>query len=62
MVVFLFIDAGISADFLKDGSANRENFQEWKINTTIANTFKEIFPEDEFFPLPRDHEVFKIFL
>lgn len=58
---FLFIDAGISADFLIGGAASRQNFPEWKINKKIATFFKKIFPENEFFPLPRDHEVFKIF-
>lgn len=61
---FLIIDAGVTASFLRGrnaGYAQSHSFAEWEVAPEIAEAFAEVFPENRFEPLPRDHPLFRMF-
>ena len=60
---FLFIDAGINAEFLQADAAlgQRHSFAAWEVTPVIAEQFRRVFPDREFKPLPRDHPFFQGF-
>ena len=59
---FLYIDAGIAAEFLrKDKVDQYHSFAEWEVRSEIKEIFKELFPEIAFLPLERNHDIFNIF-
>ena len=60
---FVYIDAGINADFLdeKSNQGQHHSFANWKVTQTLAKVFEKVMPESSFTPLPRSHEIFKIF-
>jgi len=60
---FLYIDAGINADFLDEASnqGQHHSFANWQVTQTLAKVFEKVIPESSFTPLPRSHEIFKIF-
>jgi len=60
---FIFIDAGISASFLR-GNVNlgqSHSFAEWKVSPEVGEAFKAVYPENPFRPLPRSHGLFRSF-
>jgi hypothetical protein len=60
---FVFIDAGINAEFLR-GSASagqHHSFADWDAMPELKEAFKEVFPEKEFEPLNRKHPIFRSF-
>ncbi len=60
---FLFIDAGISASFLRDDpfAGQHHSFAEWEETPEIRKVFKSIFPNKGFKALPRRHAVYRSF-
>ncbi len=60
---FLFIDAGISAEFLRGETAHgqRHSFAEWEAIPELDAAFAEVFPDRSFEPLSRAHPVFRSF-
>lgn len=59
---FLYIDAGISASFLRDGNAvygQSHSFAEWQVTPQLETLFRELYPESRFEPLPRSHPLFR---
>ncbi len=60
---FLFIDAGINAEFLRDNPelGQRHSFAEWDASPEIKTAFAAVFPGKNFRPLPRSHLLFSVF-
>ena len=59
---FIYIDAGINAEFLQQGSAGQHHsFAEWRVCPPVGNAFKEVFKGSEFEALKRSHPLFKSF-
>ena len=60
---FLFIDAGINAEFLRENVefGQHHSFGEWDACPALKEAFAPVFPGKTFRPLPRSHIVFKIF-
>jgi hypothetical protein len=60
---FLYIDAGITAEFLRDQAqlGQHHSFGEWAANPKLSDTFATLFPEQPFRPLPRSHPIFRTF-
>ena len=60
---FLFVDAGITAEFLRGQGlmGQHHSFGEWEADPDLQAAFQELFPEAEFTPLPRSHELFRAF-
>jgi hypothetical protein len=60
---FLFIDAGINAEFLRADVryGQHHSFGEWDACPEIKAAFKAVFPDKTFRPLRRSHELFKSF-
>lgn len=60
---FLYIDAGINADFLdeKSNQGQHHSFANWQVTQTLAQVFEKVIPESAFNPLPRSHKIFKLF-
>ena len=56
---FLYLDAGIKADFL--GSDLGHSYAAWEPRPEVANLFKQLFPGKPLLPLPRDHDMFSCF-
>ncbi len=59
---FLFIDAGITAEFLRTvpGAGQHHSFAEWRASPEIAAAFAELFPGKSFQPIPRSHPIFRM--
>lgn len=61
---FLFIDAGITTEFLRDrrafGQSQSHSFGEWEATPELAAAFKTVFPNRSFKVLPRSHRLFRI--
>jgi hypothetical protein len=60
---FIFIDAGINAEFLR-GSANagqHHSFGDWDAVPELKDAFKAIYPDKDFKPLKRDHPIYRSF-
>ncbi len=61
---FIFIDAGISADFLRQGEAGfgqSHSFAEWRVTPELESVFARIYPDKRFQALPRSHPLFGAF-
>ena len=60
---FIYIDAGITASFLRDGGKHGQfhSFAEWRVTPELDEAFAGIFPGKSFQPLPRSHPLFRSF-
>jgi hypothetical protein len=60
---FLYIDAGITASFLREHPevAQHHSYAEWDASPEIKEAFADIFPEHRFQPLPRTDPLFRSF-
>ena len=60
---FLFIDAGINAEFLRENVefGQHHSFGEWDACPALKEAFAPVFPGKAFRPLPRSHIMFRIF-
>lgn len=61
---FLYIDAGINADFLRQSNpaySQSHSFAEWRVSPEIEAVFREMYPANRFRALPRDHSLFRAF-
>ncbi len=60
---FLFIDAGITASFLRgvQGAGQHHSYAEWDATPELKEAFKAIFPEASFQVLKRSDPLFKAF-
>lgn len=60
---FIFIDAGINAEFLRGDARHGQShsFAEWSVTPVLEQAFSEVYPESGFQPLPRSHSVFRSF-
>lgn len=60
---FLFIDAGINADFLRGNVAygQRHSYGAWEVTPDLEELFADLYPRESFQPLPRSHEIFRAF-
>ena len=60
---FLFLDAGINAEFLRGDAAHGQShsFAEWEVTPVVDEAFAEIFPDRGFEPLERSHPIFRSF-
>ena len=60
---FLFIDAGITASFLRSvhGAGQHHSYAEWDATPELKEAFKAIFPEASFQVLKRSDPLFKAF-
>ena len=60
---FIFIDAGINAEFLRKDvrHGQHHSFADWEVSPEIKQAFSTVFPEKQFKPLERDHSIFGSF-
>jgi len=60
---FLFIDAGIVAEFLRESQelAQHHSFGEWDACPELKQAFAPVFPDQTFQPLKRSHPLFAAF-
>ncbi len=60
---FIYIDAGITASFLRDGGKHGQfhSFAEWRVTPELEEAFGSIFPGKGFQALPRSHPLFSAF-
>ena len=60
---FIFVDAGITAEFLRDDlrHGQHHSFAEWNAHPKLATAFKTVFPGQKFRPLKHKHALFKSF-
>ncbi len=60
---FLLVDAGITAEFLRDTpfAAQHHSFAEWRARPELQEVMKQVYPEKSFEHLPRSHPVYSIF-
>ncbi|GHB99316.1 DUF4159 domain-containing protein [Cerasicoccus arenae] len=61
---FLYIDAGINADFLRESNpaySQSHSFAEWRVSPEVEAVFRDMYPGDRFRALPRDHSLFRAF-
>lgn len=60
---FIFVDAGISAEFLRKDvrHGQHHSFADWEASPALKDAFSSIFPEKRFQPLERNNAVFKSF-
>ncbi len=60
---FLFLDAGISAAFLRENSmlGQHHSFAEWDASPEVKKAFEPVFPGKEFTPLKRSHPLYRSF-
>ena len=56
---FLYLDAGIKASFL--GNDMGHSYASWEERVEVKDWFAQLFPENLFSPLPRNHEIFRTF-
>lgn len=59
---FLFIDAGINAEFLRENAelGQHHSFGEWEACPQLKEAFAAVFPGKAFRPLQRSHPIFRI--
>lgn len=57
---FLFIDAGINSEFLRENASlgQSHSFADWEVTPVLEEQFARIFPDLQFEPLPRSHPLF----
>jgi len=60
---FIFFDAGINASFLRGNQSfgQMHSFADWQVTPELEEIFLEVFPEERFEPLERNHPFFKAF-
>lgn len=60
---FLYIDAGINSEFLRESAAlgQTHSFADWEITPVIAEQLQRVLPGREFEPLQRSHPIFQGF-
>jgi hypothetical protein len=60
---FLYIDAGINSEFLRESAAlgQTHSFADWEITPVIAEQLQRVLPGREFEALPRSHPLFQGF-
>ncbi|MCD8483227.1 MAG: DUF4159 domain-containing protein [Verrucomicrobia bacterium] len=60
---FLFIDAGITAEFLRGQASHAQShsFPEWTPHPALVALFSDVLPTSTYRPLPRAHPVFSSF-
>jgi hypothetical protein len=60
---FLYIDAGINSEFLRDDArlGQSHSFADWEVTPILEEQFKRVFPDYSFEPLPRSHPIFQGF-
>ncbi len=60
---FIFLDAGISASFLRENAqyGQSHSFAEWQVSPEVAELFQQVIPEERFQALPRSHPLFRAF-
>lgn len=60
---FLYIDAGINAEFLRGDKrfGQRHSFAAWEISPDVGKAFKSVFPTRTFTSLPRSHSIYKAY-
>ena len=60
---FLYIDAGINAEFLRESAEHGQHhsFAEWDAGPELKEAFDAVFPGKVFRPLGRSHALFNIF-
>ena len=60
---FIFIDAGINAEFLRNNvrHGQHHSFADWEVSPEIKQAFNTVFPGKRFKPLKREHRIFKSF-
>ena len=60
---FLFIDAGITAEFLRGRRemGQHHSFGEWAASPVLQKAFQPVFPGKEFRPLQRAHPIYRTF-
>ena len=60
---FLYIDAGINAEFLRGDVSHGQHhsFADWQVSPVIEALFKEIYPDKSFRRLSRSHRMFRSF-
>lgn len=60
---FIFIDAGINAEFLRKNirHGQHHSFADWEVSPEIKEAFTTVFPGKQFRPLTRDHRLFEAF-
>lgn len=60
---FLYIDAGITASFLREHAAfgQHHSYAEWEESPEIKEAFQEVFPENSFQALKRSDDLYKAF-
>ncbi len=60
---FIFVDAGVNAEFLRKELffGQHHSYADWQVTPELASAFKSIYPDREFRPLKRNHEIFKSF-
>ncbi len=60
---FLHIDAGITAEFLRENVefGQHHSFGEWEARPELVTLFADLFPGRTLAPLPRAHPLFRLF-
>jgi hypothetical protein len=60
---FLYIDAGINAEFLRDNIASGQShsFADWQVTPVLEQQFERVMPQSEWQSLPRSHPIFRGF-
>lgn len=60
---FLYIDAGINSEFLRENPAlgQTHSFADWEITPVLAEQLQRVLPGREFEALPRSHPIFQGF-
>jgi hypothetical protein len=58
---FLYIDAGINAQFLRGAASHgqRHSYASWEPDPTIEEVFRDLYPQASFRTLPRTHPLFQ---
>lgn len=60
---FIFVDAGINAEFLRSDTSHGQHhsFAEWQATPALSKAFNSVFPGKTFAPMPRSHPIFSAF-
>ncbi|MDH5737247.1 MAG: DUF4159 domain-containing protein [Gammaproteobacteria bacterium] len=57
---FVYLDAGIKSEFLRENNRGIHSFADWEIRPSVGKLFRQMFPEHNFTPIPRNHAVFHL--
>jgi hypothetical protein len=60
---FLYIDAGITSEFLRGDAQHgqRHSFADWQIHPDLERVFGALYPDRAFERVPRSHSLFRVF-